>query len=758
MVYRTLGLIFMMLFASVAVTPAPATAGEWAPAKGPLMTRWAGQVSPDNVLPEYPRPQMVRDGWTNLNGLWDYAITDAADRPDEWQGEILVPFCVESALSGVMRPVTPTQTLWYRRTVNVERPADGGRTLLHFGAVDWHVVVSVNGQTVGEHKGGYDPLTFDVTDALKDGDNELLVRVQDATDTQPRPTGKQTLKPGGITYTAVTGIWQTVWLENVPQTYVRSLRITPDVDAGNVKVVVEGADGNGIECRVVAKGHGLDQTVKADGGTATVPVPDAKLWSPDAPILYDLSVELVRDGRTLDRVTSYFAMRKIDVQKDDRGHNRLFLNDEPLFQIGLLDQGWWPDGLYTAPTDEALKYDLELTKAWGFNTSRKHVKVEPARWYYHCDRMGVLVWQDMPSIRQPRPQWQRDPAKVGTDVPLDAKDAAQFRQELTGVVDALYNHPSIVMWVPFNERWGQHDTAGTVAALRELDATRPINAASGGNYLRVGDVVDVHSYPNPSFPGPDATQVVVCGEFGGLGLPVPGHVWQEKKNWGYASFDSKEALEAAYVEKMYMLRPLIGQGLAAAIYTQTTDVEIEVNGLVTYDRAVVKVGPKLASNAAAELFGPVAAVRVVVPTAREDQVQWAYTLKQPADGWMKPGFDDSSWQHGPAGFGSPKNPAAKVGTEWAEGDIWLRRTFELPTLDAAEELWLVIHQVEQAEVYVNGTKVYADERSTAEYQTVALDAAARSAFHAGSNELAIHCRTKRRPPYIDAGFAAVTKP
>lgn len=576
---------------------------EWKPADGRLMTRWAKDVSPEKAWPEYPRPQLVRPDWQNLNGLWHYAVRpkDAA-RPEQWDGEILVPYCVESALSGVMKRVGPDESLWYRRTVTLPEGWSDGRVLLHFGAVDWETKVWVNGKDVGEHRGGYDPFTFEITELLQPGENEVVVRVWDPTDRGYQPRGKQVLQPKGIWYTPVTGIWQTVWLEPVPKEYIRGLRIVPDVDASTVNVTVDASEEGIVRVEAADSGQTAGQAEGQTGSPVTVRLKQPKPWTPDAPHLYDLKVTLFEDGKPVDEVGSYFGLREIEVKKDKQGLNRLALNGRPLFQYGPLDQGWWPDGLYTAATDEALRYDVEVTKALGFNMARKHVKVEPARWYYWCDKLGLLVWQDMPS-GDAHPKWIRDVDVEGPELRRSAESEMDFVAELTELVEDFYNHPSIVVWVPFNERWGQSDTAGIVAWLRGLDPTRLVNSASGGNFLGVGDILDVHSYPDPAMPRTDPQMAVVCGEFGGLGLPVEGHTWLDKGNWGYRSFDSPDALTKAYLEKIAMLHPLIERGLAAAVYTQTTDVEIEVNGHLTYDRAVIKMDQKAVAEANRRLYG-----------------------------------------------------------------------------------------------------------------------------------------------------------
>jgi beta-galactosidase/beta-glucuronidase len=494
---------------------------------------------------------------------------------------------VESALSGVKKPVMPDQRLWYRRTFDKPAIPAEGRLLLHFGAVDWQCTVWVNGKQVGEHKGGYDPFHFDVTDALRDGPNELVVAVWDPTDTGFQPRGKQVLKPQGIWYTAVTGIWQTVWLEPTPRQAIESLSIVPDVDNGAASVTVVAPAGTRV--RLVASSDG-EQVATAEGSArepVKLAIPSPKLWSPDAPHLYDLRAELVADGGRIDSVESYFGLRKIEVRKDEAGVNRLMLNGQPLFQYGPLDQGWWPDGLYTPASDAALKYDIEMTKKLGMNMARKHVKLEIPRWYYWCDKLGLLVWQDMPS------------ANVDRD---NAESKANFRRELQSLVDAMRNHPSIVMWVPFNEGWGQHDVRDTVAWLEAYDPSRPVNEASGWHDRGAGSISDMHSYPGPGMRPVELKRAVVLGEFGGLGMPVAGHTWQDEANWGYVSYTDADKLTQAYVDLLQALRPLIDKGLSAAVYTQTSDVEIEVNGLMTYDRARVKMDLQRIGAAARELY------------------------------------------------------------------------------------------------------------------------------------------------------------
>jgi len=595
---------FLLLAVVAMVVIARVAPAEWRPVEGTLLTRWAKDVSPESAHPEYPRPQMVRKTWRNLNGLWQYAITprDAA-RPERFDGEILVPFPIESALSGVKKPVGPQKRLWYRRTFDVPPAWRDGRILLHFEAVDWETTVWVNGTKLGTHRGGYDPFSLDVTAALKaSGPQELVLSVWDPTDAGTQPHGKQTLKPRGYSYTAVTGIWQTVWLEPVPRVFISGLKIVPNVDDSNVKIEVrvEGCDNpNGVTIQAVVRDG------KFAVPMAEVPVvaplvltlDKMRLWSPEDPFLYGLTISLDSSGKRLDEVESYFGMRKITVTKDARGMNRLALNGKPLFQYGFLDQGWWPDGLYTAATDEALRYDVEMTKKIGMNMVRKHVKVEPARWYYHCDRLGVLVWQDMPHAN----------GYVGSndpDLTRPADVAAQFRSELRAMIDARRNAPSIVTWVLFNEGWGQFDVKGITDWIKGYDPTRLVNSTSGWTDRGVGDLRDVHIYTGPGMAPVEPGRAVVLGEFGGLGLPLEGHLWQKEGNFGYRGMKDRADLTAGYRDLLTKLRPLIEKGLSAAVYTQTSDVETEVNGLMTYDRAILKIDAAELRKMHETLFAP----------------------------------------------------------------------------------------------------------------------------------------------------------
>jgi len=722
----------------------------WQPAPEHLPTRWTPDVTPENAWPEYPRPQMVRPDWVNLNGLWQYAIApQEEDRPSRWDGWILVPFCVESALSGVARSVRPDEALWYRRTFEEQRVPEGRRLLLHFGAVDWHARVWINGAFVGEHRGGYDPFSFDITDALGEGPQELLVRAWDPTDQGYQPRGKQVLDPKGIWYTAVTGIWQTAWMETVPAAHVVSLRIVPDLDTSSVTVTVRGSRDGLVEIEAAAGAHTVAAARGRTGEPISLVLSESHPWSPDDPFLYGLRVSLSTPS-SRDGVESYFGLRKIEVRPDASGTNRLFLNNEPRFQFGPLDQGWWPDGLYTAPTDAALRHDVEITKALGFNMARKHVKIEPARWYHWCDRLGLLVWQDMPSgdayIHGDMPDMTRSP-----------ESATNFERELRAMVDGLGNHPSIVMWVPYNEGWGQWDTARVCRLIKTWDPTRLVNNTSGWTDRGVGDVNDIHRYPGPAAPPLEADRAAVLGEFGGLGLPIEGHTLQDQENWGYRQFDSPEGLTAAYVNLLQSLRPLIGRGLAAAVYTQTSDVETEVNGLMTYDRAMVKMDAGRVAEAARRLYGPPPVVTVILPTSQVRPQRWRYVTTPPAGNWRAEDFDDASWTKSSGGFGTTGTPGAIVGTTWDSGEIFLRKSFAVDSIGEGR-LFLRVHHDEDFDVSLNGVSVLSQTGWVTDYVDLPLPDTARTALRIGRNTIAIRCRQTGGGQYIDAGIVLMVEP
>jgi len=598
--------ILMTMATGLAMLTADATASadatDWHAAAGPLATRWAAAVTPGDVHAEYPRPQLVRDRWSNLNGLWQYAVTDgvsasAETPPTLWVGRILVPFPIESALSGVMRRVNETERLWYRRTFEVPRDWAGSRLLLHFGAVDWEARVLVNGREAGSHRGGYDGFSLDITDLLRaGGPQEVVVGVWDPTDSWIQPRGKQVRNPEGIFYTPTTGIWQTVWLEPVPADGIESTALVPDPDHGILRLTVAAPSGE-VEAVARADGREAGRARGRAGAELVVPVPDPVRWSPDRPFLYDLEVSLLRDGRPVDAVRSYFGMRTVSIGPDAKGVVRLKLNGEAVFMAGPLDQGFWPDGLHTAPSDEALRYDIEAMKRLGFNMARKHVKVEPDRWYYWCDRLGLLVWQDMPSGDAGvgeipggvSPSGETPGVASTREITRTPESAAVYERELEAMIRGRWNHPSIVMWVPFNEGWGQFDTVRILNRVKALDPSRLVDGASGWNHFPAGDAIDAHAYPGPGMPPRVGDRARVLGEFGGLGLRVPSHRWAEA-SWGYEGVKDAGELTSRYEALWAEVRRLRdAEGLSAGVYTQLTDVETECNGILTYDRAVVKL-------------------------------------------------------------------------------------------------------------------------------------------------------------------------
>ncbi|MBB5353296.1 hypothetical protein HNR46_003551 [Haloferula luteola] len=734
------------LLGGVATTAAGA---EWAPKDPPMITRWAKDVDPSKPLPEYPRPQMTRSSWQNLNGLWDYAILEkGASEATEWEGEILVPYPIESALSGVKKALQPEETLVYHRTFTVPTDWRGQRIVLHFGAVDYRSEVRVNGQSVGRHQGGYDPIDYDITDYLKEGAEQTLeVRVTDPTWTEGQPRGKQTLSPAGIMYTPTSGIWQTVWMEPVGQGGIEDLTIIPDVkgSAVQVKTALWGGASGDVTVQVAGGGS---VTGKA-GETLTVAVPNPQLWSPESPHLYEMTVEVSREGKKVDEVGSYFGMRSIEKAMVD-GVPRLLLNGKPYFMFGPLDQGFWPDGNYTAPTDEALRYDLEVTKQLGFNTTRKHIKVEPARWYYHADQLGLLVWQDMPSVNS-------------YDTPPGGRpkiDREAYATQMEAMIDHLENHPAIVMWIVFNESQGKHDTPELVAKVREWDPHRLVNEDSGyqdhgGPHQGVGDLDDLHPYPAPRAFKTKPGLAFALGEYGGIGLKVGDNNPWQAKGWGYTTTASPRELEDLYAEYAGLIGKFRDEkGLTAAIYTQITDVEIEINGLMTYDRKL-KVDPEWIAKANRfEWSGP--KFTEVVPTSQKDKTIYRYVFEQPSDDWMQPGADVSAWNEGPGGFGTEDTPGTGgIGTEWKTSDIWVRRTFELPDLSAKEldQLMLVLHHDEEAEVYLNGVLAAKEVEWTTGYSRLPLSEEARAALKpGGKNEVAIHCHQNTGGQFIDFGL------
>jgi hypothetical protein len=599
---------FRTLLLVLPITLAMLTANAQMPSKWkmkniPITTRWDNDICSSNPLPEYPRPQMQRDNnWINLNGLWNYCITKNTDSlPRDFNKVILVPFPIESALSGVKQKLLPNELLWYKKIFNKPILKRNERLLIHFGAVDWQATVYLNGIKVCSHSGGYTAFSCDITDALKTS-NELILKVYDPTDKGMGPHGKQLLNPGNIYYTPTSGIWQTVWMECVPANHIESFRITPDIDKSQLNVKVTAP--NGFSIIMIARDHnnGVFKTKGKTGEVISLKIKDAHLWSPDNPYLYDLTLRLLKDNIVMDEVKSYFGMRKISIQKDDKGIERIALNNKPYFNLGVLDQGFWPDGLYTAPTDSALKFDIEAIKAMGFNTIRKHIKVEPARWYYYADKLGILLWQDFVNPNQQLP----DGAK------------AEYEKDLLSTLDQLYNSPSLVTWVVFNEKWGQYDQKRLTELVKHNDPSRLVNGHSGemlyvNNELRSlspnawvsSDMTDVHSYPMPRNAPAESGKARVLGEFGGIGVPVEGHLWNDLvAGWGYDGIATPAILQKQYSQMVDSLVVLKNEGLSASIYTQPFDVESEQNGLMTYDRRIAKLPLLTIRNINSRLITP----------------------------------------------------------------------------------------------------------------------------------------------------------
>jgi hypothetical protein len=590
----------ILLFFAISVSCTRNTEVTWKIADNPILTRWAEDVDPLKPWLQYPRPDLKRESWMNLNGLWEYAITPKGSKPEKWDGNILVPYPVESALSGVKKRVSDSENLWYKRTFTVPNVWNRKQILLNFEACDWETVVWIDGEEAGSHKGGYDPFTFNITEALGDQkEHELIVCVWDPTNRGPQPRGKQVSNPGSIWYTPSTGIWQTVWIEPVNESHISSFRIITDVDNSTIRFETEVLNGETavLSYTIKEKDKKIAEVSGKVGESVSVKIENPVLWSPENPFLYDIEIELKKGNRIVDEVTTYTGIRKISVGKADDGFTRILLNNKFVYQNGPLDQGFWPDGLYTPPTEKAMIYDIEVTKKMGFNMLRKHVKVENRIFYYWCDKLGILVWQDMPSGdrhingRQP-------------DIEKSKEATEQFEYELKRMIETKYNHPSIIMWVPFNEGWGQFETGRITQLTKDYDPTRLVNSASGWTDRGTGDMNDIHHYPDPAVPPAEEKRAIVLGEFGGLGLPLQGHTW-EQKNWGYRNMEDTLQLLSkyeAYYEQVY--KYVKENGLSATIYTQTTDVETETNGLMTYDRKVNKMGIENVFNANNNIIPP----------------------------------------------------------------------------------------------------------------------------------------------------------
>lgn len=737
----------------------------WQKKKSSITTPWYDTIDPDNVLGEYPRPQMIRNYWMNLNGIWDFKEIVSMGKyvaNQSFDKKVLVPFPIESALSGLMltdHTERPYRTYLYNRTFTVPSSMKGQNILLHFGAVDWKCEVYVNGQVVGTHEGGYDPFYFDITSALKpQGEQELQVQFIDPTDAGGQPVGKQKIHHGGIFYTPSSGIWQTVWIEGVNENYINDFVITPDIDKNIVKFNVKGVNANNARLTIRVYDH-AKKIAETEGNVdqdISLSISNPKLWSPDSPFLYDVEIELKKDGQTTDLVKSYFGMRKISMGQVN-GKACFMLNNKPVFQQGPLDQGFWPEGLHTAPSDEALIFDIEQTKSFGFNMSRKHIKVEPARWYYHCDRLGLLVWQDM--------------VNAGSDQNLLGDDTwvkNNFIRESKNIINSLKNHPCIVSWIAFNEGFGQYanddtHTRNAYMAIRDMDQTRIISSASGWVIFNIGQVADMHSYPRPGmFPNPTPNRISVCGEYGGITLVIKDHVWKDS-DMVYVAVNNGEELKDLFINYQDLLRPMQSDGLGAAVYTQLTDLEGEVNGLITYDRKVVKVNNQqkdeirrtignIQDNSSLE----------VIPTAmRAKNTLWKYTTSTPADNWNTLGFNDGPWASGVSGFGAGNPPntsydnKSTVNTVWNTNIIFLRKTFRLEdlTADIRNNFRLIIYYDEDCEVYINGVLAFSAKGYISNYKMVDISDEAKAALRPnGNNVLAIKCKQTGGGQYIDAGL------
>lgn len=759
--------IFLYLLVMTAMMLSlPEKSVAWEMKTVPIKTRFADAVGPDNVLPEYPRPQMIRlaqadaaldpfktytvreeaagDDWINLNGLWDFQSTTSIYSPvptGGWQ-EILVPFCTESALSGIKQKI---ESMVYRRKITVPARWEGKSIKLNFGAVDWKCSVWIDGDSVGSHQGGYDPFSFDITKKVKYGtEQELVVKVYDPTDKDSNPRGKQVSRPGGIFYTSCSGIWQTVWMEAVNNTYISDLRIIPDVDNEQVKVTVmatgDDVGSSTVQIRVM---HGSVLVATAEGKVGTtfaLKIENPDLWSPDHPFLYDLQVKLSDGMGNIDAVLAYFGMRKVGMEQvGDRW--RITLNNKFLFQMGCLDQGYWPESNLTPPSEEAIKSDITFMKRIGLNMVRKHIKVEPARWYYWCDKLGLMVWQDMPGMNYG--------GSYG-DIP---NNSGWFTQELFAMLDNLKNTPSIVTWVNFNEAGGQHDTEAYVNMVKNFDETRLVDEASGWTLTGAGDIKDVHTYPAPNYSASE-TQATAIGEYGGVQMLVEGHTWGAAGSV-YAYVKDAAAYDSTYTAYANMLfQHKIKSNLSAAVYTQLTDVETELNGYMTYDRVIKSDVDKLYAANRHVIDDYADDRRYVLTSADVQPITWKYTTADPGEGWETAEFDDSAWKSGKAGFGMPGFDNMVVNTRWNSSDIWLR--CELPlniTEEQMKKLRAKLYHDEDCEIYFNGVNALKITGYTTNYTTSQLSTKSRQALNLqGTNTIAAHVKQTSGGQFFDLGL------
>lgn len=669
-----------------------------------ISSPWAAGVNESNAWQEYPRPQLVRTDWKNLNGLWDYAIAEkGTGKPANFQGEILVPYGIESSLSGVQKPLKPTQELWYHKEVSIPANWIGKNIVLHFGAVDYESDLYVNGKHVGQHIGGSDAFSYDITSFLNSSPyQEIALRVLDPTDTDIQPRGKQSLNPRGFWYTAVSGIWQTVWIEPVNATSISGLNPVSNIDEEVVTInsTLTNPMGNErMELQVFYKGKRIKDINIPYQSALKISLTNAELWSPETPNLYQLKLKISRNGKGLDQISSYFAMRKISLGKDKNGFTRLNLNNKPYFQWGTLDQGWWPESLLTPPSDQAMKADMEMLKKMGFNMIRKHIKVEPARYYYHADTLGLLLWQDMPTgflaIHDPVQHVKFDADK---DWDRPKASAESFKAEWKSIIDNLRFFPSIVVWVPFNEGWGQFQTKEVTEWTQNYDKDRLVDATSGWTDRKVGDMFDAHQYPGPAMEptSQNPGRAIVLGEFGGLGWPIKGNLWdEEKRNWGYRTYFNKDTFSKEFDKVINNLYPLLSRGLSAAIYTQTSDVEGEVNGLITYDRKVQKITNERMKEMSVPLFEPVEKATFLINDSEEKASNLYVSILQPSKKWHSHNpFDPLFKVHkGPYQLNQGEN-------------LWAVNSFTLN--DKVERMALKIFAQGDLKIFLNGTEIYSD--------------------------------------------------
>ncbi len=781
-----------LLAALLIVSTGLSSGKEWTATEAPLATRWAKRVTPANAWQEYPRPQMKRETWQNLNGLWHYAVTDrTVSEVDDFDGKILVPYPIEAPLSGVGRNTDPDEVIWYRRSINRSRPTDGSRVLLHFEASDWDTTVWINGQNVGHNRGGYDPFTLDITDALKPGGTQqVVVRVWDPQTSVYKASGKQRR---GAAYAQCSGLWQTVWLETVPETSTERIEVVPDIDVNTAHVTVHTRGGTGdirVKLQAFDGEENVSEATGIPGESIALRVPDARLWSPDQPFLYDLKVQLMRDGEPIDEVTSYFGMREISfADAPNRPGKRIFLNGKPIFQMGPLDQNWWPAGSLTPPSDEAMKYEANYLKRIGCNMVRLHIKQNPRRWYYHCDKIGLLVWQDFVNGR-------------GREKLKDWKE--QWLTEQRRMMETLQAHPSLVMWVVFNESWGQHDTERVTAWTMEQDKTRLVSAASGWTDVPgLAHIRDIHDYTrHPSIPVPQAEpeRAVVLGELGGFNSTVPGNNWVNAEmgdlvmpgepvfgkggfapggvrfdyNWSgdyfRPTFSPGRAFATHYEALIDDLRVLQAFGLQGGVYTQMTDMRKEQNGYLTFDREVSKAKPEILKRIHERLYESPPSIDPIIPGSQVSPQSWHYTTEDPEGEWQAPGFDDGAWEEGPGPFGNTIQ--FEPGTLWESPRLYLRKKF---TLDSVPEhaVLTVFYFGEvgynrggrgvrdDAKFYINGrlvdTSMSRQRQPQRRVEAIVLRPDDIAAMHQGENVLAVLCndRTPDAPQIIDVALSSV---